>query len=170
MSSTDPYGSLTASLFSAFRQKAAPAETPSVKHTFKAIAAQDGVIVGIGSYAELVDLDNDVVRKSDLVKMAYDFCANKDRKFKANHKNDIDCDLVASWPGAPVLKSGKVLRDGEPIPADDPVVAISLEKGSETAWFLAVRPHDKSIADLAEKGEVAGFSWAGPASRTLIKE
>ena len=175
----DSFGSLANAFVSTFREgRAAKASVVThpvvsndlVTHRFKAFAADDGVIIGIGSYAEMVDLDNEVVRKSDLVKMAYDFNASKERKFRANHKADIDCDLVASWPGAPMLKSGKVLTAGEPIPDDDPIVGISLEKGSETAWFLAVRPHDPLIAQAAKAGDVAGFSWSGYVTRTAVKE
>jgi hypothetical protein len=157
-----------AGLISAFKpvQKALVATEPVSTHAFKTLAADDGVIIGIGSYAELVDLDGDVIKTGDLVRMAYDYCASTSRAFKANHKDEIDCQLVASWPGAPVLKSGRVLRDGEPLPSGDPVSAISLEKGCETAWFIAVRPRDQKVFEAAKAGDVVGFSWSGPATRT----
>lgn len=133
---------------------------------FKAIAVDDGVIIGIGAYAENVDLDNEVVDKANLVKMAYEFCASADRTFKANHQEELGADLVASWPGAPILKSGRKLADGESLPDDDPVIGISLEKGAESAWFVAVRPHDPEVAKAAKAGEVVGFSWGA----TVTKE
>lgn len=169
--STDPYGSLTEvfkATLKSYRQKAGVVEEKPV--AFKAIGTHDGVIIGIGAAAENVDLDDEVVRKSALVKMAYDFCSASNRVFKANHQEPIDCALVASWPGAPVLKSGKVLAEGEELPDDDPIVAINLEKGKETHWFVAVRPSDSEIADLAAKGGIAGFSWAGYVTRTEVKE
>lgn len=134
--------------------------------TFKAIPSDNqGVIIGIGSAAHIVDRDDEVVTPAALLGMAYDFCASKAREFRANHDAVIDADLVASWPGAPILKSGRVLGVGEELPTDDPVVGINIEKGNETHWFVGVRPHDERIVEAARKGEVVGFSWGGFAAK-----
>jgi Putative phage serine protease XkdF len=134
--------------------------------TFKAVAVDDqDVIIGIGSAAHIVDNDDEAVTPAALIGMAYDFCASKAREFRANHDAILDADLVASWPGAPILKSGRVLGAGEELPADDPVVGINIEKGNETHWFVGVRPHDKRIVKAAREGEVVGFSWGGFASK-----
>ena len=85
--------------------------------TFKAAyVSDDGVIYGIGAYAENIDLDDEVLRTKALVGMAYDFCSATNRVFKANHQDVLAADLVASMPGAPILKSGRILAAGEDVP------------------------------------------------------
>ena len=143
-------------------------------YAFKALGVDTGdhsVIVGIGAAAENIDLDDEVVRQRDLVAMSYDFCASKARAFKANHTDPLPkAELVASWPGAPILKSGRVLKAGEALPTDDDVIGINIEKGRETHWFVKVRPNDPAIVEAAQKGDVAGFSWAGLVNRTPVTE
>lgn len=138
---------------------------PEPQATFKAVSVDDhGVIIGIGAVSGNVDLDNDIVEHAALLNLAYSFCAGN-RTFKANHKTEIGCDLVASWPGAPILKSGKTLAFGEETPDNDPIVGISLEKGTESHWFVAVKPHDPKMLKAAKAGDITGFSWAGMAER-----
>lgn len=142
------------------RAKAAPSPT------FKAVAVDaQGVIIGIGSAAHIVDREDEHVGAGALLGMAYDFCASKAREFRANHESPLEADLVASWPGAPILKSGRVIGVGEELPDDDPVVGINIEKGNETHWFVGVRPKDERITKAARDGEIVGFSWGGFASK-----
>ena len=138
--------------------------------TFKAAyVSDDGVIYGIGAYAESFDRDDDNLRTKALVKMAYDFCAASTRTFKACHKEELGADLVASMPGAPILKSGRVLKAGEEIPSNDPVTGIDL-KAEPIAWFVGVRPRDPDVSEMARKGEIVGFSWGAYVDRELVKE
>jgi hypothetical protein len=140
-----------------------PSQEP--KPTFKAVKVDDqGVIIGVGASIGL-DREEDTVEKGALLGMAYDFCASKAREFRANHDKDVvlDAELVCSWPGAPVLKSGKILEPGAEIPEDDAVVAINFEKGNETHWFVGIRPKDARVTEAARKGELVGFSWGGMA-------
>lgn len=142
--------------------KGTPGQTEA-KATFKAVNVDDhGVIVGIGASIS-VDREDDAVQKGALLGLAYEFCASKGREFRANHDPEVvlDAELVASWPGAPILKSGTILQPGQEIPSDDPVVGINIEKGKETHWFVSIRPKDKAIVDAARKGEIVGFSWGG---------
>lgn len=151
------------------------AEAPTM--AFKAIGSTtEGVIIGIGAAAgnpDKLDLDEEFVSKADLVQMAYDFCSSKDRTFKANHREKIDCDLVASWPGAPIIKNGsgvRLLDDNEYLDDSMEVVGISTAKGAESHWFVGVKPKDPEIAELAAKGGIAGFSFGAHANRTAIEE
>jgi len=132
--------------------------------TFKAIAVDEeqGVLIAVASTAGNVDNDGDVISVPGLRDLAYDFTAG-DRRFKSNHQQDIKCELVGSWVGSPILKSGRVLQAGEEPTADDPIVAISLEKGTECAWIVALRP-DPSIIQAAKSGKVTGLSWGGVAT------
>lgn len=133
----------------------------------KAVAVDEelGMIVLIGSAADIVDREDEAVDKAAVVRMAFDFCASDERTFKANHDVEIDCSLVASWPGAPILKSGKVLELGAVVPQDDPVVGINIEKGKETHWFVGVRPNDPEVLKAAKEGEILGASWGGYATK-----
>lgn len=147
---------------------AQPAAAEAKAATFKAVAVDDqGVIIGIGAMAGNIDRDGEVVQVGALLQMAYDFCASKARTFKANHDDaaELSADLVASMPGAPVLKSGRILKAGEDLPDDDPVVGINIEKGNEIAWFMGIRPHDPAVLEAARKGEIVGFSWGGFAAK-----
>ena len=143
-------------------------------YAFKALgvdSGDDSIIVGIGAAAENIDLDDEVIRQRDLVAMSYNFCASKARAFKANHADALPkAELVASWPGAPILKSGRVLKAGEALPTDDDVVGINIEKGRETHWFVKVRPNDPAIVEAAKAGAVSGFSWGGMVNRTPVTE
>jgi hypothetical protein len=130
---------------------------------FKAVNVDDhGVIIGIGASIS-VDREEDAVARGALLGLSYDFCASKGREFRANHDAEalLEADLVCSWPGAPVLKSGTILQPGQEVPADDSIVGINIEKGNETHWFVGIRPHDARIVDAARKGEIVGFSWGG---------
>lgn len=137
--------------------------------TFKAVCVDDqGVIIGIGASIG-TDRQDEAVTKAALLGLAYDFCAGSDRQFRANHdeKATVDADLVCSWPGAPVLKSGKILDPGAEVPEGDSVVAINIEKGKETHWFVGIRPKDEAVLKAARNGEIAGFSWGGYASKEI---
>lgn len=123
-----------------------------------AYVSDDGVIYLIGAFAGNVDLDDDVLQTKALVDMAYQFCSSEKRTFKCNHKDELAADLVASMPGAPILKSGKVLKFGEQMPEDDEIVGICL-KSEPICWFVGVRPHDKAVAEKAKAGEIVGSSW-----------
>lgn len=134
---------------------------------FKAVAVDDqGVIIGIGASIG-VDSQDEAVTKAALLGLAYEFCAGTDREFRANHdeKAKVDAELVCSWPGAPVLKSGTILAPGQEVPPNDPIVAINIEKGAETHWFVGIRPKDEAVLKAARNGEIAGFSWGGYASK-----
>lgn len=138
--------------------------------TFKAAyTSDDGVIYAIGAYAGNVDDDDDVLTTKALVKMAYDFTRSSTRTFKACHAEEIGAELVASMPGAPLLKSGRVLHYGETIPDDDPVVGIDL-KAEPIAWFVGVKPTDPKVSELAKAGGLSGLSWGAFASREAIVE
>lgn len=137
--------------------------------SFKAVAVDaQGVIIGIGA-SIAVDNQDEAVQKGALIGMAYEFCASAERQFLANHdqKAKVDADLVCSWPGAPVLKSGKILAPGEDVPEGDSVVAINIEKGQETHWFVGIRPKDETVLKAARDGEIAGFSWGGFAAKEV---
>lgn len=139
------------------------AEAPEARPVFKAVNVDDqGVIIGIGA-SIAKDNEEDVVERGALVGLAYDFCASKAREFRANHDEAVvlDADLVCSWPGAPILKSGKILEAGVDAPADDPIVGINFEKGKETHWFVGIKAKDARITEAARKGELVGFSWGG---------
>jgi hypothetical protein len=148
--------------------EAAPAaDAKKAGLVFKAISVGDqGVIIGIGASVN-VDKDKDFMTKGDLAELAYDFCASKDRVLKANHDEVLaQAELVQSWVGYPILKSGTPLAEGAPLPEDDPVVAIGLQKGCETHWFVGIRPNDPAVIERVNKGELVGFSWGGSALRT----
>lgn len=139
----------------------APAQDKAM--TFKAVCVEDrGVIMGIGG-SIAVDKQGEDVEKGALIGLAYDFCASAERTFRPNHDQhaSIDADLVESWLGEPVLKSGRVLAPGEAVPQDDPIDVSQCRKGAETHWFITVKPHDAAVLEAARKGELVGFSWGG---------
>lgn len=134
---------------------------------FKAVNVDNqGVIIAIGASVGL-DREDDAVTRGALVGMAYDFCASSNREFRANHDADaiLKADLVASFPGAPILKSGALLAPGSEIPDDDEIIGIDIRKGNETHWFVGIKPHDPAITEAARKGELAGLSWGGYARK-----
>ncbi len=143
---------------------AAGGETKAAPVFKAAYTSDDGVVYCIGAYAGNVDLDKDVLQTKALVRMAYDFTKAGTRTFKANHNEKLEADLVASMPGAPILKSGRVLKAGEDMPDDDPVTGICL-KSEPIAWFVGIRPHDPEVVKLAKAGKLAGTSWGAFASR-----
>jgi hypothetical protein len=148
----------------------APKGSPK-PYAFKAMGVDDhGVIIGIGAVAGNVDLDNETLAQKGLVTMAYDFCGASQRTLKANHGDTMEkAELVASWPGAPVLKSGAILAPDAMPTDDDPVVAINIEKGKETHWFVGIRPNDDAVLETAKKGGIAGFSWGAFVTRTAAE-
>jgi hypothetical protein len=148
--------------------KEASAESKAAPVFKAAYASDDGVIYCIGAYAGNVDLDEDVLQTKTLVAMAYDFTKAAARTFKANHTDALEADLVASMPGAPILKSGRVLKFGEEIPDDDEVTGIDL-KAEPIAWFVGLKPHDPAVAQLARDGKLAGTSWGAYATREVIE-
>lgn len=168
----------------AVKQEASVAATAAVKESNDAAAekpegekasvafkaayvSDDGVIYLIGAYAGNVDKDNEVLQTKALVDMSYDFCSAASRVFKCNHKTEIGADLVASMPGAPRLKSGRILKFGEEHPENDPITGIDLD-AEPIAWFVGVRPHDKSVAEKAKAGEIVGSSWGAFVDRIAL--
>ena len=154
-------------LAAAEAQAAAAAATGETKAApiFKAAyTSDDGVVYAIGGYATNVDDDKDTLQTATLVRMAYDFTKAGTRTFKANHNGEIKADLVASMCGAPILKSGRVLKAGEELPDDDPVTGICL-KSEPIAWFVGIKPSDPEIVKLAKSGKLAGTSWGALAKR-----
>lgn len=159
-----PYGGLTTAFFNALHKKAAVEEHRAM--TFRAVGSTtEGVIVGIGASAgspDKLDREGEFLDMPALKKMAYDFCAATSRTFKANHEEEIDCALVASWPGAPLIADGggvRRLQKNEPLDPSMTVVGIDIQKGAESHWFVAVKPRDPQIAQLAAEGGIAGFSF-----------
>lgn len=148
------------------------AATASVdrKIEVKAVRFEDygsaGLIVGIGGSISK-DKEGDEVERASLRKLAHEFCTSKSQLLCANHDEGIPIDggTVGYWVGAPVTKSGRLIKPGEDLPKDDPVVAINFEKGNDTHWFFELRPSDPEILEAARKGEIVGFSWAGMAQK-----
>ena len=143
------------------------ARQPSPVQTFKAVNVDNqGVIIAIGASVGL-DREDDAVTKAALIGMAYDFCAASNREFRANHDAEavLKADLVASFPGAPILKSGAILAPGAEMPEGDEIIGIDIRKGNETHWFVGIKPHDPAITEAARKGELAGLSWGGYARK-----
>ena len=134
----------------------------------------DGVIVGVGASAgspNKLDLDGEFFSKADLVRMAQDFCSSRDRAFKANHQKPLECDLVSSWAGCPVIREDgrlRTLKADETLTDAMNVVAINIEKGKETHWFVGVKPRDPALVELAAKGGIAGFSVGVLATRKEV--
>jgi hypothetical protein len=156
------------------RAKAA-AEANAPKISLKAVATDEmGVITFIGGAAgsaDKLDLDGEFIGKADLVKMAFDFCSAEGRTFKANHSEPIDCALVESFVGAPIIKDGDALRTlkvDETLTKDMDVVGINIEKGNETHWFMSVKPADSEVVEIAKAGGIAGGSWGAFVSKTEV--
>lgn len=158
-----------------------PSEPTGKAMAFKAIGHDDlGVIVGIGGAAgspEKLDLDGEFLSKADLQRMAMNFCASPTRKFKANHQEDIEVQLVASWVGAPIIEVAaksdgaptmRALAESETLTKDMNVVGIDTRKGNERHWFVAVKPTDPEVVEIAKAGGIAGFSWSGLVSKTEV--
>ncbi len=120
---------------------------------FKAISVdEEGVIIGIGS-SDAWDSQGESMTAKAVVQIAYEFCSKAEREFRINHDAEaiIGCDLVASFPGAPILVDGVV-------------VGIDI-RANATHWFVGVRPHDSSLVEEAKAGKIVGFSWGGYASK-----
>jgi hypothetical protein len=93
------------------------------------------------------------------------------RTFKANHSEPLDCTLVESWVGAPIISDGDALRTlkaDETLAEDMNVVGINIEKGNETHWFLSFKPSDPEVAEIAKAGGIAGGSWGAFVSKTEV--
>jgi len=134
--------------------------------TLKATTVDRGVIHGVGAVAANIDLDDEVLRESALVDMAYDFCASKGREFKINHGEKAlpKAELVESMVGGVFVteKGSSTIRSlnrGEDVPADATVVGIDTTKA--THWHVAFRPNDDEVLETARKGGANGFSWSG---------
>jgi nucleoid-associated protein YgaU len=156
---------------------AEPAEEGKAKEVaFKAIGVDEfGVIIGIAGAAgdpTNLDLDGEYMEKGDLARMAHSFVSSSTRTFKANHKDEIGCNLVESWVGAPIVKGGsggmRMLAPGERITRETNIVGINVEKGNESHWFVAVRPTDPEVVAKAKAGKIAGFSWGAHVSKTKV--
>lgn len=138
---------------------------------FKALAAHEGYITGIGAAAgspEKLDLDGEFVNKADLMKMAYDFTSAPKRTFKANHKTEIDAKLVQSWVGAPIIEDGdgvRVLKADEKLTPEMNVVGIDIRPGNESHWFVGAKLPE-ALADKA--GEVVGFSFGANVNKVKV--
>jgi hypothetical protein len=132
--------------------------------TFKAAYTGPGnVVYCVAAYAGNVDRDNDRLERPTLVSMARDFMKASKREINANHSTankgePIDCDVVESVTGSPILASGRTLKYGEEIPDDDPVTGIDL-KGDPIVWIAAIEVHDPAIVELVKSGAIIGTSW-----------
>jgi hypothetical protein len=147
----------------AARLKAAATEASQI--TLKA------VIGGAAGDVNKLDLDGEFIGKADLCKMAFDFVSAEGRTFKANHSEPLDCTLVESWVGAPIISDGDALRTlkaDETLAEDMNVVGINIEKGNETHWFLSFKPSDPEVAEIAKAGGIAGGSWGAFVSKTEV--
>jgi len=71
--------------------------------------------------------------------------------------------------GRSILKSGRVLEYGEPIPDNDPMVGLNLE-GEPSCWTVGIRPRDAAVLDLARKGGIAGLSWGAYIQKEKVEE
>jgi hypothetical protein len=137
--------------------------------------ADTGTIYTFASAAAIVDADKEAVPQKDLINMAHGFCASKAREFNANHGQDhfdlSKAELVESIVGAPILKSGRVIKLGEELPKadEDPVVGMNIEKGAETHWLIAFRPNDEAVLEAAKKGSIVGASWEGLCNKVEVK-
>ena len=134
--------------------------------TLKATGVDRGVIHGIGAVAANIDLDDESLRESALIDMAYDFCASKARTFKVNHGEQElpNAELVESMVGGVFIteKGSSTIRSlnvGEDVPAGATVVGIDTSKA--THWHVAFRPNDDAVLETARKGGANGFSWSG---------
>ncbi len=137
--------------------------------TFKASRVEvspvdPSIIVGIGAVAENVDADGETLARADVTRMAHDFLLKGgERTFKANHVEAIGADLVESWVGVPIYKTTegtmRVVKAGEAVPDGAKFAGISNDE--DTHWFLAIKPHDTALVELAKKGGLSGLSWAG---------
>lgn len=152
---------------------AAEVKTPQI--SMKAVSTDElGVITFIGGAAgsvDKLDLDGEFIGKADLVKMAFDFCSDSGRTFKANHSEPIACALVESFVGAPIIQDGdsmRTLKADESLTKDMNVVGINIEKGNETHWFLSVKPANSEVVEIAKAGGIAGGSWGAYVSKTEV--
>jgi hypothetical protein len=117
----------------------------------------------IAGFAENVDDDGDQLGVEPLISMAHDFVCSGSRVFNANHGSanggePLDVDLVSSVTGAPILASGRTLKAGETVPANDRMVGVSLE-GEQIAWVVGVRVNDPDLLAAAKAGKITGSSW-----------
>lgn len=134
--------------------------------SFKASGvSEQGIIYGIGGAVgspNKLDRDGEFLESGDLCSMAWEFCGGK-RTFKANHDADMDCELVESWVGGPIVEQNGFKRTLKASETFDPstmtVIGIDTRKGYESHWMLGVRPKDPEIVKLAKAGGIAGFSW-----------
>jgi hypothetical protein len=156
------------------RVKAA-AEATKPQIALKAVTTDEfGVITLIGAAAgspSKIDLDEEFLAKADMIKMAFDFCSDKGRTFKANHSEPIDCALVESYVGAPIIKDGDVERTLKADEVFDPALytgKVDHTKGSETHWFFSVKPSDPEVVEIAKAGGIAGASWGALVSKTEV--
>jgi hypothetical protein len=145
------------------------------KFTVYKADTETGVIYTFASAAAITDADKEAVPQADLIAMAHGFCASKGRAFNANHGQDhfdlSKAELVESIVGAPILKSGRVMKLGEELPKaeDDPVVGMNIEKGAETHWLIGFKPNNEAVVEEAKKGGVVGASWEGFANKVEVK-
>lgn len=118
---------------------AAPSQ-PVRFRTIKSAANKLGILTLIGASCG-VDRDNEFLAPGDMIKAAFDFTAGARRTIKANHKAEVGADVVESFVGCPVLKSGRIVRAGETLPPDseDPIVdavASLSNKSGAGFWFV----------------------------------
>jgi hypothetical protein len=159
------------------RAKAAElaAQSAGPQIALKAVGYDElGVVTFIGGAAGSpvkLDLDGEFLSKADLTKMAFDFCSDTGRTFKANHSEPIGCALVETWVGAPIIKAGdgmRTLKADETLTKDMDVVGINIEKGNGSHWFMSVRPEDPEVVEIAKAGGIAGGSWGALVSKTEV--
>jgi hypothetical protein len=159
-----------------FRKAREAAKENKAGYSFKAVAADDlGVIMLVGASTgsvNKVDKDNEFLEKADLVAMAHDFTSASTRTFKANHKEEIACDLVSSWVGPLLISDGDAIRSlkaDEMLTSEMTVKGLGIdEDGAGYYWVLGVRPHDRAHYETAKSGGIAGASWGAEVTKVEV--
>jgi hypothetical protein len=145
---------------------------------FKAVRSQKadelGVIELIAASSgspDKLDLDSEFLGKADVVKMAFDFCSDEGRTFKANHKDPLECKLVESFVGVPIVKAGdetRVLKADEVLTPEMEILGVDRQKADHAYWFVTVKPQDSQVLELAKSGGIAGASWGATVTKTEV--
>lgn len=167
-------------LVSAFKPNRAEVQKTDAGSTvaFKAVGVDEfGVITLIGGASgtpDKLDLDGEFVSKGDLIKMAFDFAANAQRTFKANHSEPIECELVENWVGPLLVDGGsgvRALKANEKLDLSKMSVrGVGVRDQSDAGayWLVGVRPKDPEILEMAQKGQIAGASWGAQCNKVEV--